>query len=226
MKSTSDKGVKVGTMAGSIHGWRGGLWRAFGLTAALCGPMTMASCHSAVTEGRAASYLIIDTLEGAAPTKAGQAVTTFDSKLDSDVITNGTVFEDVGRVTMRMALKDITTPTGPSTNNQITVTRYRVEYRRTDGRNREGVDVPYSFEGGATFTVGDGQVTHGFVLVRLQAKLEAPLITLRFDPNVSGALAINTIADVTFYGKDQTGTEVTVKGSISVNFADWGDPAN
>jgi hypothetical protein len=39
-----------------------------------------------------------------------------------------------------------------------------------------------------------------------------------------GAFAISTIADVTFYGTDQTGNDVSVTGSISVNFADWGDP--
>jgi hypothetical protein len=36
---------------------------------------------------------------------------------------------------------------------------------------------------------------------------------------------ISTIADVTFYGKDETGTDVSVTGSISVNFADWADPS-
>ena len=28
------------------------------------------------------------------------------------------------------------------------MTRYRVEFRRTDGRNTPGVDVPYGFDGG------------------------------------------------------------------------------
>ena len=35
---------------------------------------------------------------------------------------------------------------------------------------------------------------------------------------------ISTIADVTFFGKDQTGRDVTVTGSMSINFADWADP--
>ena len=35
---------------------------------------------------------------------------------------------------------------------------------------------------------------------------------------------ISTIAEVTFYGHDQTGREVQVQGLTSVNFADWGDP--
>ena len=35
---------------------------------------------------------------------------------------------------------------------------------------------------------------------------------------------ISTIAEVTFYGRDQAGNEVSVTGSISVNFSDFGDP--
>jgi hypothetical protein len=60
-----------------------------------------------------------------------------------------------------------------------------------------------------------------FTLVRAQAKLEKPLITM---VGGNGALLISTIADVTFFGKDQTGRDVTVTGSMSINFADWADP--
>jgi hypothetical protein len=35
---------------------------------------------------------------------------------------------------------------------------------------------------------------------------------------------ISTIADITFYGRDQVGNDVSITGSISVNFSDWGDP--
>jgi hypothetical protein len=82
--------------------------------------------------------------------------------------------------------------------------------------------VPYSFDGGATFTVADGKASGTFVLVRAQAKLEPPLISLR---GGGGQIAISTIAQVTFYGRDQTGNDVSVSGSIGVNFADWGDPS-
>jgi len=123
---------------------------------------------------------------------------------------------------LRIAFKDVTNPNAPTTNNHVTVNRYRVEFRRTDGRNRQGVDVPYAFEGASTFTVTE-QATEGFfVLVRPQAKLEAPLMTLRGGDG--GGVLISTLADVTFWGRDQTGTEVSVKGTISVNFADWADP--
>jgi hypothetical protein len=199
---------------------RGRAWRAAGIAMVLSGAMAMASCHSKVTEGRSAVYLIVETLEGGSGLNGQNA--QFSQTLQSDVLTKNSVFEDPGRVGLRLALKDVTTPTGPTTNNLVTINRYRVQYRRTDGRNTQGVDVPYAFEGASTFTVGENGATGGFVLVRVQAKLERPLITLvGID---GGQLVISTIADVTFFGFDQTGTEVQITGSISVNFADWGDP--
>ncbi len=39
-------------------------------------------------------------------------------------------------------------PSTPTSANFITVTRYHVKYVRTDGRNTQGVDVPYEFDGG------------------------------------------------------------------------------
>jgi hypothetical protein len=169
-------------------------------------------CGSAtVREGTGSSYLIINHL-GA--DNDGVA-------LRSDVRTNGGVLEDNGRVVMTAAMKDVTNPNGPTTNNAITVSRYRVTYRRSDGRNTQGVDVPYAFDGARTFTVSPGdEVDIPFVLVRVQAKLEAPLSALA---GLGGATVISTLADVTFYGRDQTGREVVVTGTISVNFADWAD---
>ena len=194
---------------------RGGV----GAAALLVCVLAAGSCNSQVTEGRAASFLVIDLMEAA----SGAAPTIFDGVLASDVLTFGGVFEDDGRVTLRLALKDIQATTAPSSNNWITVTRYRVQYRRADGRNTPGLDVPHPFDGGVTFTVfaTDKTVTTTFNLVRVQAKLEPPLRALRA---LGGAVAISTIADVTFYGRDQTGTDVSVVGSIGVNFADWSDP--
>ncbi len=137
-------------------------------------------------------------------------------------LTKGGIYEDNGRVTLQLAMKDVTNPTGPTANNLITLNRYRVEFRRTDGRNTPGEEVPYAFDGAMGLTVGEQAVSVVFTLVRAQAKLEKPLVTLV--GNNGGALLISTIADVTFFGKDQTGRDVTVTGSMSINFADWADP--
>jgi hypothetical protein len=179
-----------------------------------------AGCSDHVREGRSPSYLIINRIEAT----EGEE-TTLTGQLSSDVLTKGTVFEDRGFATLSLGLKNVgpagTTPS-PTLNNAITVTRYRVDYRRADGRNTPGVDVPYGFDGATTGTVtGTNTATLTFVLVRVQAKLEPPLANLA---GLGGAQAISTLADVTFYGKDQTGTDVQVTGSINVTFADWGDP--
>ena len=98
--------------------------------------------------------------------------------LQSDVLTAGSVFDDIGRVTARVALKDPGTaenPTAPTSANFVTVTRYRVVYRRSDGRNTPGLDVPFPVDGAVTFTVVSSPRTAEFVLVRASAKLEEPL---------------------------------------------------
>jgi hypothetical protein len=196
---------------------------AFGLCVLLGG-----SCGTVVRQGRGASYLVIDVLSAT----SGSTGTT-GNVLQSDVITNlktpsgglaPTIFEDNAQATLRMSLKDISTPSGPTTNNEITITSYRVTFTRADGRNTPGVDVPYPFDGAVTGTVGVGaKTTLQFVIVRAQAKLEAPLAALQ---GMGGALIISTIAEVTFYGHDQAGNQVSVTGTISVNFADWADPAS
>ncbi len=179
------------------------------------------SCGTQTRQGTSSSYLIISTLEGASGADPG----AFGATLASDVITvvNGvsTFFGDLGRVGFALGLKDpgaASSPTTPTQNNFITVNRYHVRFIRTDGRNTEGVDVPYAFDGAFTVTVS-GDTTVGFTLVRNQAKQEAPLAALMISPVV-----ISTIAEITFYGHDQTGREVTAVGNISVSFANFGDP--
>jgi hypothetical protein len=176
------------------------------------------SCGSMVRQGTGSSYLIISTLQGASGA----------NPVLSDVVTmvdgSPTVFNDLGEVGFTLGLKDPGSPTAPTTvspNQFITVDRYRVTYQRADGRNVPGVDVPYSFDGGMTVTVSGGEVTAGFNLVRVQAKLEAPLRALRN----AGAGIFSTIAEVTFFGHDQTGREVSVSGKLSVEFGDFADPS-
>jgi hypothetical protein len=127
-------------------------------------------------------------------------------------------------VTLRLVMKDPGTPGSPTTpgpNNFITINRYRVTFTRADGRNTPGVDVPYPWDGTITFTVNNTIATFPFLLVRHQAKEEAPLQALAFN---GGAGLITTLADVTFYGQDQAGREVSVSTTMTVIFGDFGDP--
>jgi hypothetical protein len=202
-------------------------------TAAAVGLLPLASgCTKAQTSGVSSSYLIIDSLKAASGAKPGE----FGGTLASDVLTyvkktiDGkeffvpTIFSDNASVTFRLALKDPgpgQSPNIPTPTNFITVTRYHVQFVRSDGRNTQGSDVPYAFDGATTGTVTDVGGTLSFTLVRIQAKEESPLMALVAN---GGAGVISTIAQVTFYGTDQAGRTVTVTGSISVHFADWGDP--
>ena len=170
--------------------------------------------------GQGTSYLVIDAIKAASGAKPNE----LQSTLASDVQTKGGVLEDGAQVTLRLAMKDpgsSDNPTEPSTTNYITVNRYHVKFIRSDGRNTPGVDVPYEFDGAFTATVNGGGATASFILVRVQSKLEAPLMALR---GLGGAVAISTVADITFYGYDQAGHVVSVMGQVSVHFADWADP--
>jgi hypothetical protein len=135
------------------------------------------------------------------------------------------VLNDLARATFRLTLKNPgvpTAPLGPSTLNEVTLTRYRVRYIRTDGRNTPGVHVPYGFDGALTVTIpANGTADAVFELVRHSAKEEPPLRQLT---NMGGASLINAIAEITFFGQDIAGNEVTVTSSISVNFGDFADP--
>jgi hypothetical protein len=181
-------------------------------------------CGDMQRQGTASSYVQVTQLDAA----SGAEPEAFDGILASDVITvtdpdtgATTIFEDNGRVTFTLALKDpgsAGNPASPSVANYITINRYRVEYKRSDGRDRQGVDVPYAFDGAFTVTVSD-TARATFALVRAQAKAEAPLAAL-----ANNGIIISTIAVVTFYGHDQTGREVIATANIGVNFGNWGDP--
>jgi hypothetical protein len=189
------------------------------------------SCGDVVRQGRAPVMLVIDTLQAA----QGNRTTTLVSNLLSDVITNittpapcsttspcPTVFNDVGSAQLRLVLKDPGppgSPANPTTNNDVTITRIHIKYVRSDGRNVPGVDVPFEWDSASTVTVAAGATaTIGFELVRHVAKEESPLIQLRSNPGV-----ITTLTEVTFYGRDQVGNEISVTGRIQVDFGNFGD---
>lgn len=188
----------------------------------------MAGCGEVARSGQSPSMVVISAIEAA----SGARPTAFGGTLDSDVITNvrqtggdpvPTIFSDVGRASFRLVLKDPGVPGGassPSSLNQVTITRYQVTFRRSDGRNTPGVDVPHPFDSAVTVTVpADGIATATFELVRHTAKQEAPLANLR-----TSSVIIATVADITFTGRDLTGNTVVATGSIGVQFGNFGDP--
>jgi hypothetical protein len=188
------------------------------------------SCGDVVRNGSSPVYLVIDSLLGSrGNVTAGQPT----SPVLSDVLTNvtspapcapttpcPTIFDDPGVVTLRAPLKNIGNGAlAPTSNNEVTITRYHIEYIRADGRNTPGVDVPFPFDGAVTGTIpAAGTRSLTFELVRHVAKEESPLVQLVRSSNI-----IITIARVTFYGQDRTGNAVSVSGDIQVNFGNFGD---
>ena len=183
-------------------------------------PLATASCGEMSRTGRAPVILVVDDMAAS----AGEE-TDFTGVLLSDVQTGGGVFNDNGRANFSLTLKNpgnLTSPLAPSALNDVTLTRYRVNYIRSDGRNTPGVDVPYPFDGGVTATVtgqGGGQAV--FLLVRHTAKREPPLRNMW---DGGGQRLLTVIAAVTFYGHDQAGNDVTAVGNITITFGDFADP--
>jgi hypothetical protein len=204
--------------------------RAAHLAVIVSSVLGLTSCASEFTRtGSSPSFLIVESMLGA----SGEEPDSFAAPLFADVLDhvemeiNGetacvpVITNDLGQVRIRATLKNQTLPTAPTAINSITIQRYHVEFRRADGRNTPGVDVPHPFDGAATFTVPiDGSATFPFDLVRIQAKLEAPL---RAMVDNGGRVFISTLAEITFYGRDQAGNEVTVLGTLAVNFGDFAD---
>ncbi|MQA28583.1 MAG: hypothetical protein GEU82_01925 [Luteitalea sp.] len=189
------------------------------------------SCGDVARQGRSPMYLVIDSLKGSSGNVTDEEASDV---LHSDVLTAVSspepcsatslcyaVFNDSGVVILRLSPKDVATPgvgNQPSTNNQVTINRYRVAYRRADGRNTPGVDVPYAWDGAVTGTVpATGTASLAFELVRHTTKREPPIVQLTRSPTT-----ITTIADITFYGRDQVGNDISVTGSIQVDFGDFG----
>jgi hypothetical protein len=174
--------------------------------------------------GRSPVYLVVTAIS----TEQGGGAAQTGAFLQSDVATaDGSVFNDNVTLTVRAELKN---PTVAATAiNAVTLTRYRVNFRRADGQNRPGIDVPVGFDGAVTVVIPAGDESDvAFEIVRHQMKLEPPLITLAgFSAagtrSISGLGFLSTIADITIWGRDQNGNEVTTTASVDVHFANFND---
>jgi hypothetical protein len=185
------------------------------------------SCGDVVRQGQSPVFLTLDSLQGS----SGGGAATPSSVLLSDVLRLmatpppcsatalcPTIFNDMGTATMRIVPKDIVGLPAPTSNNEVTISRYRVTYRRADGHNTPGVDVPFPFDGAVTALVTGGGSSVSFELVRHVAKEESPLVQL-----VTSRTIITTFAEVTFYGTDRVGNDISVTGTIQVDFGNFGD---
>ena len=190
---------------------------------------TATSCGDVVRNGRAPSYLVIDSLQGI----RGAATTgTPASTLISDVITNviapapcaqdnpcPTIFGDAGEATMHIALKDPGTATNPSTPtevNAITITRYHVDTSAPTATIRPASTSRTASTARSPSRCQPRRRSGSSSFASRRSK--NTLVQLKVSKSV-----ITTIARVTFYGRDQAGNDVTATGSIQVDFGNYGD---
>jgi hypothetical protein len=177
--------------------------------------------------GRSPAFLTINSIAitNGASNESGATLnsdvqTLIEQEIGGQTVKVPTVFNDTAIVTIGVSAKDPTAPT--SVINSVTITRYRITFKRVDGRNTPGVDVPFGWDGGTSVTIpmgGSGSVA--FEIVRHSTKQEPPLRNLI---NNGGVQFIYTIAEITFFGHDQNGNEVTVTGQVDIAFSDFGDP--
>jgi hypothetical protein len=131
---------------------------------------------------------------------------------------------------------------GTSAVEHVYLESYEVRYFRTDGRNQEGVDVPFRITGplgSVRFHTpeagGETQATVSITLVRHQAKLEPPLRNLQLDPDsplnetgqgtsgvtFPGSVILTVVAEVTVFGRTVQGAALQAKGRVNITFADF-----
>lgn len=186
--------------------------------------LVMAGCVAKENDSTSGSFLVINSLTGNDLDGNAGSTTVF-----SDVSLAGSIVNDNGVASLTTLTYN---PLEDSDAHDITfymnviVDQIDVEFMRTDGRNVEGVDVPYRFTQPMNMLVAiDDVIDIPFVLIRHDAKLEAPLFALREVGNQGAVLQL--VAKVTVHGKDLGGHRVApVSGYISVwcaNFADQAD---
>ncbi len=182
--------------------------------------LTFFSCNPIENETTSASRLIVENLMGTS--MEGEDASYLQSDVlyqDPEDSTITTIYADPATVTFRALLLDPDSVTGPSYLNDVTITRYVVTYTRSDGKNTEGVDVPYSFEGSLSVQVGiDSTASVVFIIVREVAKNERPLVDLVYGTEEG---VIQTTARVDFYGHDQANRKVQATGYLTVFFANY-----
>jgi hypothetical protein len=191
------------------------------------------------TQNSSNFILEIGSITGGNSGSSGQG-----GEIRSDVLTAGSVFNDDAVVAVNVLRKNNNPNLANPPVEHVYLDRYEVVYFRTDGRNTEGVDVPYRITGPLGnlrfHTAGPGgagevEQTVNITVVRHVAKLEPPLSNLRnifnADPTnnpigplqLPGQGIITTVAEITIHGHTLPGDGLQATGRVQVTFADFAD---
>lgn len=184
----------------------------------------LAGCNKLENDSTSGSMLQIVSLTGNDLNGKAGSTTVF-----SDVETGGSIFNDSAvAAVMSRPIDPLGDPANLTPYMDVLVDQIDVSFKRTDGRNQEGVDVPMHFTQPMSMLATIGKTTLiPFMLIRHAAKLEAPLLALNLPENQGKILEL--VAVVTIHGKDMGGNRVVpVTGYVPVwcsNFADATTPA-
>jgi hypothetical protein len=139
----------------------------------------------------------------------------------------GTPAADLVSVSVAVRPKNPLNNVVPQIAEAVFVEQYRVRFLRTDGRDVEGVDVPFSFSGALTQVIDiatAGSTALSIPLVRAQAKQEAPLRSLvAVIPGPNGGILNPTVtmtAEITIFGRTTAGEAVSDTARVTVDFVD------
>ncbi len=185
----------------------------------LAAALVLTSCNPIEDDTQSASLLTVLSLQGV------DAAGNKTDLLQSDVVVIDTAtggksyYADMATATLKVTTLDPDPITGTSQYNDVMLDRYVISYTKPNGDNREGTDVPYSFEGTLTKTIGAGQQsTVSFVIVREVAKIEPPLFQLE-----DGYDVLQCTARVDIYGHDLANKKVMATAYLTIYFANYAD---
>jgi len=191
------------------------------IMAILAAVFPLLTCTSLENKTKSPSYIVVESIKGT--TADGLAADFLQSDVQKINATTSQPFvtSDTAAATLSAHTLDPQPIVGTSQYEDVLLTRYVVHYFRADGKNVEGVDVPYSFEGSMNVLLKINIATDvSLVVVREVAKMEEPLINLVSSRDV-GVLQVT--ARIDFYGHDMDNNTVTATGYLPVFFANYND---
>jgi len=186
------------------------------LSVSVLAVLSFSGCNALENATTSGSKLILISLTG--NDLAGQVGSTI---IFSDVAeANGGTINDNAVAEVTAALLDPFQEAG-TFYQAIFVDQIDVEYSRSDGRNIQGVDVPFAFSQKVSVTIEiSGTAEIPFVIVQHNAKSESPLVNL-FN-GLGGVLKLE--AKITIHGKDLGEHRIQpVVGHISIYCANYAD---
>ncbi|MEW6455857.1 MAG: hypothetical protein AB1410_03975 [Acidobacteriota bacterium] len=174
-----------------------------GVVIALMFSFLLSSCNVLENKTQSNTMLIVESIKGIDQ----------QGNLSSFLISNvSDIFSDFARVTIRAEL--LNPNKTPTVYNDVKLERYIVSYKRNDGKNEEGTDVPYRYESRLTEYIQAGtSITIDIIVVNYLAKKYPPLISLK---NSSSLLEVDATID--FYGHDVAGKGVKTSGMLRIIF--------